>query len=505
LALFLRYRQGTRVDVEANPFEDLRTFLDAEGDGTTPLQVLRGLIREELWDWPRPDARSTWFALLREYFRIHGDEVQGRTAPVQLLVLRALAPGGSPAEIWGRVLGVMVQHLEELSSWQVSNAAYMAAHWQVQRAEDGTYYVERDGERVQILGARTHEETKLEYMLEDCWRKYGHVGRICRIVGLFCLYQHFQQNPGSYPQTIRVTLPEDAYLHWSWYHLTPIGTARMPWRPPDRHSDPESLAIDVATRYTERHPLPLPPIAPAERIPQQEFPRQYEQALETDLRFGDDVEAVITYGGRELRWVNGTRTICPVLIVGTRDQEAREERRLVAEFLSVLCFDADMPITPVMSVIGQRRAAPMVHQPRKLADHIYPAGMRPDVGRPLTDARRLALALYREGRSSGSSYYEFLSLYKVLQIRLPGVRVAEWINTHVDDNIPSVTRVRELQQEGVIDIAQYLYQNWRNAIAHVGQDPQVNPDDLETGMRIGRDLPIVRDLARTMIRSELFD
>jgi hypothetical protein len=505
LALFLRYRQGTRIDVEANPFEDLRSFLGAVGDEGRSLQVLNERIREELWDLPRPDVRSTWFALLREYFRIHRDEVQDRTGQVQLLVLRVLAQGGSPAEIWGRVLWVMVEHLDELSAWRSSNAASMAAHCQVERAEDGTYYVERDGQRAEILGARTHEETKLEYILEDCSRKYAHVGRICRLVALFCLYQHFQQNRGSYPLTIRVTLPEDAYLHWSWYHLTPIGTPRVPWRPPDRHSDPESLAIDVATSYTERNPMHFPQTAPAERVPQQDFPRQYEQAMETDLRLGDDVEAIITYGGRELRWVNGRRTIYPVLIMGTRDHEAREERRLVAEFLSVLCFDADMPITPVMSVICPRRAAPMVHQPRKLADHIYPAKMRPDVGRPLTDARRLALALYREGRSSGSSYYEFLNLYKVLQIRLPGAGVAEWINPHVDDNVPSVTRIRELRQEGVADITYYLYENWRNAITQVGREPHVNPDDLETAMRIGRDLPIVRDLARTMIRSELLD
>jgi len=67
LALFLRYRQGTRIDVEANPFDDLRSFLDTVGDEARPLQALNELIHEELWDRPRPDARSTWFALLREY------------------------------------------------------------------------------------------------------------------------------------------------------------------------------------------------------------------------------------------------------------------------------------------------------------------------------------------------------------------------------------------------------------------------------------------------------
>jgi hypothetical protein len=55
------------------------------------------------------------------------------------------------------------------------------------------------------------------------------------------------------------------------------------------------------------------------------------------------------------------------------------------------------------------------------------------------------------------------------------------------------------------DVATYLYGNWRNAIAHVERTPRVNPDDLETAMRISRDLPIVEDLARTMIEGDLLD
>ncbi len=107
--------------------------------------------------------------------------------------------------------------------------------------------------------------------------------------------------------------------------------------------------------------------------------------------------------------------------------------------------------------------------------------------------------------SSRSSYYQFLSLYKVLQIHLPGPRVATWINAHADDNMPSVVRVRELRAQGVADLASYLYENWRNAIANVEREPRLNPDDVATRTRISQDLPIVRDLARTMIGSELLD
>lgn len=506
MALVVRYRQGTRVDIEVNPFEDLRHFLSRRGDQGFPLGTLRNLIRREIWDqWPRPDARSTWFALLEEFFKIHREEVRERVWPAQLRVLDRLAPGGLPEEIWGGVLEVLLEDLAQLTGWEFSLARDFASQWPVERAENGTYYREENGERIQIIGARTLPETRLEYMIDDCLRKYGHVGQICRWVALFCLQADFQRHPDRYPETIRVTLPEDSYLQWSWYHLNPIRSLRVPWRPPDRHSDPDSLAIDVIARYSQRNPLPLPAQAPERRVAHQEFTRQYELAVDTDLRLGDDDEALIVYRGKQIRWINGTRAFCPLVIVGVRDNDAAEERQLVEEFLSIVCFETDIPLAPVMSVIGPRKATPTVVQPRKLADHVYPANLRLDIGRPLTADRCLALALYRDGISSRSSYYQFLSLYKVLQIRLPGDRVAAWINAHADDNMPSVTRVRELRAQGVTDLATYLYENGRNAIAHVEREPRVNPDDLETKMRIGQDLPIVRDLARTKIESELLD
>lgn len=262
-----------------------------------------------------------------------------------------------------------------------------ATRWPVERAEDGTYYREEEGERVQIIGGRTLLETRLEYVIADCVRKYGHVGQMCRMIALFCLHSDFQRREARYPETIRVTLPEDSYLQWGWYHLNPIWSPRIPWRPPDRHSDPESLAIDVVARYSERNPLPLPERAPEEAEVHREFTRQYEQAIDTDLRLGDKDEALLVYRGRQVRWINGTRAFCPVLIVGVRDDESAEERQFVSEFLSVVCFETSIPLVSVTSVIFQRKVAPTIMQPRKLADHVYPADLRLDIGRPLGPRR----------------------------------------------------------------------------------------------------------------------
>ena len=506
MALVVRYRQGTRVDVDADPFEDLTHFLSRRGEPGFPLGPLEGLIRREIWDqWPRPDARSTWFALLQEFFRIHGDQVRERIWQAQLRLLDALVPGGAAEDVWSRVLAVVLQDLDELTGWEFSTARMSAIRWPVERAQDGTYYREEDGERIQVIGARTLIETRLEYITDDCLRRYGCVGQMCRLVALFCLHSDFQRYADRYPESVRAVLPEDSYLQWGWHHLNPFRSSRVPWRPPDRHSDPDVLAIDVIAWYSQRNPLPVAAQVTEQRVPHQDFTRQYELAVDTDLRLGDEDEALIVYRDRDIRWLNGTRAVCPVVIVGVHDNHPVAEMQLVEEFLSILCFNTQIPLAPVTSVIGPRKAAPTVVQPRKLGDHIYPASLRLDNGRLLSPERCLALALYRDGISSQSSYYQFLSLYKILQIRLPGPSVADWINAHADDNIPSITWIRELRAEGVTNLAEYLYENWRNAIAHVEREPRVNPDDLEQRMRINQDLPIVRDMARTMIESELLD
>jgi len=86
-----------------------------------------------------------------------------------------------------------------------------------------------------------------------------------------------------------------------------------------------------------------------------------------------------------------------------------------------------------------------------------------------------------------------------------GSRVDRWIDEHVKDKGPSTTRIAAPRSAGVDHVGKYLKRDWRDAIAHVEHKSRVNPDDLKTRMRIHQDLPIVRDLARAMIRSDLLD
>ena len=124
-----------------------------------------------------------------------------------------------------------------------------------------------------------------------------------------------------------------------------------------------------------------------------------------------------------------------------------------------------------------------------------------------TDAQgRLALGLYREGQSLNHGAYQFLSFYKVLEVKL-GQRkrdIVAWINNnvnHIEDH-KAKTILAELQA-GVPDVGTYLYGSGRCAVAHASAAPLVNPDDPTDERRLAYELPVMTALAEVMIEREL--
>ena len=118
-----------------------------------------------------------------------------------------------------------------------------------------------------------------------------------------------------------------------------------------------------------------------------------------------------------------------------------------------------------------------------------------------SDDAATALAFYREGISSDSNFYAFLSLYKVVSfIHRDGKQRGAWI----EQTLPNLreadvqNRVKELVANG-ISPSEYLRDSGRHAIAHAEKDVFVNPDRLVDHERIYRDLPIMRALARKAI------
>lgn len=122
----------------------------------------------------------------------------------------------------------------------------------------------------------------------------------------------------------------------------------------------------------------------------------------------------------------------------------------------------------------------------------------------LTNDQQLALALLREADSlSYSNYgYSFLSYYKIINlVKKNGEKQKKWIRNNLNDLKDGVlARVDELKNNGET-IENYLYVSCRCALAHAGVNPTVNPDDVNDSLRLYKDLPLIRHLAKKMIEN----
>ena len=124
---------------------------------------------------------------------------------------------------------------------------------------------------------------------------------------------------------------------------------------------------------------------------------------------------------------------------------------------------------------------------------------------PSEPKAKLALALYREGLSVNLMPYQFLGFFKVINIlRDRGKDQKQWIREnlrHITDKNAS-TRIVAISTSGT-DVAEYLYESGRCAVAHAfDQNNVVNPDDPADLIRLSEDLPVIRELARVAIERE---
>lgn len=128
----------------------------------------------------------------------------------------------------------------------------------------------------------------------------------------------------------------------------------------------------------------------------------------------------------------------------------------------------------------------------------------------------LALALYREARTlqiRHSIPLAVLSYFKILNIfwkdkfsgpkngrtnpMIEGIRAAL---PNVKDSIAK-QRIKDLATTNP-DVAVYLYESCRCAVAHANTNPVVDPDNIEDLMRLSQDIDIVKEIASTMMERE---
>jgi len=222
--------------------------------------------------------------------------------------------------------------------------------------------------------------------------------------------------------------------------------------------------------------------------------------IDTDIPWPSK-EVAIDFRGRKFHLLPETDSVSRMVRVETSTGFTRNDAdKLMLEFLSALAWAEQGGIVPMF---GNWCTAP-------LAVGKGPSGCIFDgtfdyLPDPPDPRAKLALALYREGLSVNLVPYKVLGFFKVINIIRGDWRgQVQWIK----DNLQYVTdkdalaRIATLQSTES-DVAKYLYVSCRCAVAHAfDQSNVVNPDDPADLIRLRKDLPVIRELARIAIERE---
>ena len=223
-------------------------------------------------------------------------------------------------------------------------------------------------------------------------------------------------------------------------------------------------------------------------------------------------ETRVSFGGYELllrpATAEASQSVHIDLDAGIADEDALT---LINQFLSVLSWCDDQPIENKYGWSGNPAPASVPKESLQVGSSIAFPFYRELEADPKA---RLALALFREGRTINSVPFAFLSYFKVLNIfwedklrTVNGVRANQVVEgmksaiPHVSDSLAR-ERIQNLQATQV-DVAKYLYESCRCAIAHAHTGTIADPDNMNDIRRLSADMWIIKAIAEDLITKTL--
>lgn len=215
----------------------------------------------------------------------------------------------------------------------------------------------------------------------------------------------------------------------------------------------------------------------------------------------------INFKGYNLLLTPSVDKLYPAVYINTKMRHSfvipEEPVNIILEFLSAFAW-----ISEQRFVIHDTCAASYLIKRGNCEQYVHPYKhfLFEDIPEIMDEKGKLALALYREAQSMLHPAYQFLGFYKIINLMIKnGQKQIDWINANIHrvEEQSAKERLKELQKTET-NIGKYLYVACRCAISHatVGQTI-VNPDDYSDYRRLYRDVFLVKELARSIIRQDL--
>jgi hypothetical protein len=229
---------------------------------------------------------------------------------------------------------------------------------------------------------------------------------------------------------------------------------------------------------------------------------QLDYVLDSSVRIGPNEDEFLTFEGKTFRWINGSaehNATITFRVDSLSDNDADIAR--LNRMLSALVWHQKVPLAKQWGAGGPRRPYPVVYGPRMSgAIQIDQRWAQQTLDTARTSEQWFALALFKEGVNSRSEFYAYLCFWKVVEYALKGTQ-RKWINRIA----PSLSREKQ-RIDAILkshsDLAKYLWDARRNAIAHVLRKT-MNPDDPKDELTIKRDTYVMKDFARLAIETAL--
>lgn len=224
--------------------------------------------------------------------------------------------------------------------------------------------------------------------------------------------------------------------------------------------------------------------------------------FDSDANFLDAVTK-LQYDQFSLEMRSGGRDRFHNVLVPTEASFA-EAFRAASRFLSELCWFHGMRICDIASIHGTGR--PQVGTRASLAhtNDLFVHDFRQAAS---SAEQHLALGFYREGYSSSSPFYRFLSFFKIINIQCStGTEHQDWINSNLPKIQEAHVALDWLRRRGVGDVGRHLWEEGRNALAHADvqrNQPIVDTDDYDHWQRVVYGSALVKELATIFITQEL--
>ena len=220
-------------------------------------------------------------------------------------------------------------------------------------------------------------------------------------------------------------------------------------------------------------------------------------------------KVLVIYRGRKVLLLPATGKYYAGAAVITKIGQLNEGKTFLMQFLSALAWHQLNKIAIIQwtNSATQGELSNYLRMGLTKAPGMTAVFFRPtELPNPVDKAEQLALSLFREGLSLNHLGYSFLSYYKIINMRYPkGGAQKEWIrnNLYKLDRLKYLReRLNSLKQQHN-DLAHYIYQACRCAVAHAGgTDPVYDPENIEDEIRFYEIQPIAHALAKIIIEDE---